>query len=95
MKRVQVSEIASVIDDVRKGQTVEIADGDKVVAKLVAAEEDPQKKLKERVERLIAEGKMRRGTGTLPPDFFTRPLPKFESGTGSNAVLEEREESPW
>ena len=49
----------------------------------------PVKTLEEHVEELIAQGKARRGTGTLPDDFLTRSLPKAEKSV-LEQLLEDR-----
>ena len=74
MKTVQLSELGAVAEDVRNGETVEIRDGETVVAKVV-----PFLRLtvEERLAELEKEGLVRPGSGEpLPDDFFTRPLPK-------------------
>lgn len=89
MKTVQLSELGALADDVRNGETIEIVDGEKPVAHV----RPYQAALKANLDRLVAEGKARRGTGKLPPDFFTRPRPKLE-GSVVEDILKEREESP-
>ena len=90
MRRVQVSEIASVLEEVQKGETFEVVDGDKLVATL-SPPEDPQKELKEHIERLIAEGKATRGTGKLSLDFLKQH--RLDIGGGAvEELLKEREE---
>lgn len=90
MKIVQLSELGALADDVRNGETIEIVDGEKHVARLIP----DQTALKEHLDQMVAEGKMHRGTGKLPDDFFTRPRPKFKESI-LEALLKEREESPW
>lgn len=91
MKRVQVSEIASVLAEVQKGETFEVVDGDRLVATL-SPPEDPQKELKEHIERMIAEGKIRRGTGKVSLDFLKEH--RLDLGGGAvDELLKEREES--
>ena len=43
---------------------------------------------------LERRGLLKRGTGKLPKDFWTRPLPKLK-GSLVEALLKEREEAPW
>jgi antitoxin (DNA-binding transcriptional repressor) of toxin-antitoxin stability system len=77
MKSVQVNELREHLDDyieaAKQGEHVEIVEGTSVVARIVRAETE-----EEHFERLVREGKIERGTGRLPDDFLTRPLPKFE-----------------
>ena len=46
-------------------------------------------RLEERIDELARQGKVRKGTGTLPDDFFTRPLPEAESSV-LEQLLEDR-----
>ena len=74
MKTVQLSELGAVAEDVRNGETVEVRDGETVVAKVVPFRTST---IEERVEELERQGLVRRGSGEpLPDDFFTRPRPK-------------------
>lgn len=72
MKSVQLSELGALAEDVRNGEELEVRDGGRVVARVV-----PERELtdEERIDELVRQGKARRGTGKLPEDFFTRPLP--------------------
>lgn len=87
MKRVQWSELATVAEDVRSGAEIEVLDGERVVAKVVPFREQT---IAERIDELVAQGKARRGTGTLPDSFFTDPLLKFDSGSVVEQLLEDR-----
>lgn len=86
MKSVQLSELGPVAEDVRKGETVEVRDGERVVATLAPMHEQT---IEERIEELVQQGKARRGTGQLPPDFLTRPLPKARASV-LQQLLEDR-----
>ena len=90
MKTVQLSELGALAEDVKKGETIEVLDGDKRIARIVSMPD--QTELMKHLDQLAAEGKLHRGTGKLPPDFFTRPRPKFE-GSVLDELLKEREES--
>ena len=48
----------------------------------------------ERLARLEQKGIIRRGSGKLPPDFLTRPLPKFD-GSVLEQLLEDRRKNDW
>ncbi len=101
MRSAQVSELKErleeVIEAVRNGETVEIREGEKAVAKFVPSianrvlpEISPdQKALAANLDELVNQGKATRGTGTLPDDFFTRPLPKAEASV-LDQLLEDR-----
>jgi antitoxin (DNA-binding transcriptional repressor) of toxin-antitoxin stability system len=103
MRSAQVSELKErldeVIEAVRNGETVEIKEGAATVAELVPKldthlkQPNPdQTALEAHLDELVRQGKARRGTGTLPDDFFTRPLPKFEGGSVLDQLLRDRKE---
>lgn len=48
-------------------------------------------KPEEHLHHLEAKGLIKRGTGTLGPDFWTRPRPKDPEGEVMRALLDERE----
>jgi antitoxin (DNA-binding transcriptional repressor) of toxin-antitoxin stability system len=48
-----------------------------------------QTALKTHLDDLVRQGKARRGTGTLPPDFLTRPLARAKKSV-LEALLEDR-----
>ncbi|HYC90346.1 MAG TPA: hypothetical protein VEO54_14105 [Thermoanaerobaculia bacterium] len=74
MKTVQLSELGAVAEDVRKGETVEVRDGERVVAQVVPF---PQTGIDERINELEQRGFVRPGSGEpFGDDFFTRALPK-------------------
>jgi hypothetical protein len=58
----------------------------------VAAAHRDQPALHAHLEELVRQSKARRGTGTLPADFFTRSRPKFEGGSVLDQLLRDREE---
>ncbi len=129
MRSAQVSELKErleeVIEAVRNGETVEIREGEKLIADVVpsvascglryatlsgpekivrsigqgseirdgaaaaVAESVDQSALEKHLDKLVREGKARRGTRTLPPDFLTRPLPKAKKSV-LEALLEDR-----
>jgi hypothetical protein len=89
MKTVQLSELGPLAEEIRKGETIDVVDGEQHVATI----EPYQAALKAHIDRLVAEGKARRGTGKLPDDFFTRPRPTFGDSV-LDALIEERE-SGW
>ena len=89
MKSVQLSELGPLAEDVRKGETVEVRDGERVVATVVPLY---QAELEARVQELAAQGLVRLGSGEpFPEDFFTRPLPKADRSV-LEQLLADREE---
>ena len=48
-----------------------------------------QQTFEERIEELVQQGKARKGTSKLPPDFLTRPLPKAKRSV-LEQLLEDR-----
>jgi prevent-host-death family protein len=78
------------LDRVKAGEEVVITDRGTPVAKLVpipAAEVDEEGRLKD----LERRGLMRRGVGSLPPDFWDWPRPEDPGGLVLEALLEERD----
>ena len=88
MKTVQLSELGPLAEEIRKGETIDVVDGEKHVGQFVPDQAAQQA----HIDRLVAEGKARRGTGRLPEDFFERPRPTFTQSV-LEALLEERERS--
>jgi antitoxin (DNA-binding transcriptional repressor) of toxin-antitoxin stability system len=104
MRSVQLSELKErldeVIEAVKNGETVEIREGITPFAQFVpkTATDNPsqtnpaQTALEAHIDELVRQGKARRGTGKLPDDFFTRPLPKFKGGSVLEQLLRDRKE---
>ncbi|MGZ8779527.1 MAG: hypothetical protein ACXW31_06350 [Thermoanaerobaculia bacterium] len=89
MKSVQLSELGPVAEDVRRGETVEVRDGERVVGTLSPLQ---QADLEARVQELAAQGLVRLGSGKpFPDDFFTRPLPGAGAGV-LDQLLRDRED---
>lgn len=84
MKSVQLSELGALAEDVRNGEQVIVRDGEKVVARLV-----PERRVEEDIDELVRQGKAKKGTGSLPDDFFTRPRPKADKSV-LQQLLEDR-----
>jgi antitoxin (DNA-binding transcriptional repressor) of toxin-antitoxin stability system len=93
MKSVQLSELGPVADEVRNGETIEIRDGEQVVAKVVPLR--PPYSAEAYIDELVAQGKATKGTGVLPDWFFTDPLPVSESGSVLEQLLEDRRSRDW
>lgn len=85
MKTVQLSELGALAEEIRKGERIEIVDGETHVGQFVP----DQAAWDAHIDRLVAEGKAWRGTGKLPDDFFTRPLAKCDASV-VEALLEDR-----
>jgi antitoxin (DNA-binding transcriptional repressor) of toxin-antitoxin stability system len=94
-----------VIEAVKNGETVEICEGDAFLADVVprsngdSPRESPpndnramhpdQAALYAHLDELVRQGKARRGTGKLPDDFLTRPLPEAKKSVVEQ-LLEDR-----
>jgi hypothetical protein len=61
--------------------------------KTVAAE--PQTRLERRVEMLAAQGKLKKGTGTMPDHLFKEMPPSLPEPHGALAQLLEDRERGW
>ncbi len=86
--------LSKLLRKVRHGESVLILDRNVPVARLEplatgSAEADEAKLLE-----LERRGILKRGTGKLPKDFWTRPRPKLK-GSAVQALLDEREESRY
>ncbi len=79
---------------VKEGETVTITERGIPIARLEPMQDldDPDG----RIARLERAGILRRGTGTLPDEFFTMPLPEVsgEGPWGSESIIKERR-SGW
>lgn len=84
-----MSELGPVAEDVRKGETVEVRDGERIVGTLTPLQ---QADLEARVQELAEQGLVRLGSREpFPEDFFTRPLPGAGAGV-LDQLLRDREE---
>jgi hypothetical protein len=84
MKTLDLADVSRLPEELKDGEVIELRDGGQTIATVT-----PMQTLEQRIEELIVQGKARRGTGKLPADFFTRPLPKAEKSV-LEALLEER-----
>lgn len=85
MRNANISELRNhlsrYLDHVRKGGVVRIFDRDRLIAEIVplgARKHSKDEAEEERLRRLEREGKIIRGTGKLPPDFF-KNRPKIDA----------------
>jgi prevent-host-death family protein len=87
--------LSKFLDLVRKGETIEILDRKTPIARLtpIAPSMKPGKDgISPWMRKLAKEGKVRLGTGKLPPDFFDK-LPGSKDVRIVEALLEERRNS--
>ncbi|MBV8518903.1 MAG: hypothetical protein JO197_16020 [Acidobacteria bacterium] len=92
MTTIQLSDLdPATAEKVRNGETIEVRDGEKTVARVVPAHDQA---IEERIDELVRQGKARRGTGTLPDWFFTERPPKFE-GSVLEQLLADRRKNDW
>ncbi|HEY0371748.1 MAG TPA: type II toxin-antitoxin system Phd/YefM family antitoxin [Thermoanaerobaculia bacterium] len=86
MKTLELADVSRLPEELKSGETIELIDDGKVVAQVVPAHVQT---FDERMNELVREGRVRKGTGTLPPDFLTRILPKAEASV-LEQLLEDR-----
>jgi hypothetical protein len=91
VKTVQLSELGAVAEDVRKGETVEVRDGERVVATVVPT---PVMTDEEWLDEMERQGKITRGTGKLPDWFLEERPPKFD-GSVLEQLLADRRKNDW
>jgi len=87
MKTLDLADVSRLPEELEDGEPIELRDGDRAVAKVIPIR---QQTLEERIDELVAQGKARRGTGTLPDWFFTAPRPKCENGSVLEQLLSDR-----
>ena len=94
MTTVQLADLREHLDEVveavRNGETVALADGERRVAMVVPEQAPSEMTNDEMIDRLVRAGvATRHGTGRIPKEFFDLPLPKAEASV-LEALLEER-----
>jgi antitoxin (DNA-binding transcriptional repressor) of toxin-antitoxin stability system len=102
MKSASVGELKENLDQfldlVQSGERIEITNGTERVAYLEPVRtteerdlptDDADKTMEEIIDQLVASGVVTRGTGDLPSDFLTRPLPKLGFSL-LESILEDR-----
>jgi prevent-host-death family protein len=86
--------LSALLDEVKAGETVTITERGVPIARIEPMPQaaDPDGRL----ARLERDGLVRRGTGTLPAEFFTMPIPEVtgDGPTASELIIEERR-SGW
>ncbi|MBA2586789.1 MAG: type II toxin-antitoxin system prevent-host-death family antitoxin [Chthoniobacterales bacterium] len=86
--------LSKLIKRVRHGESILILDRNVPVARLEPLPPGGRDADEARLLDLERRGLLKRGTGKLPKDFWTRPLPKFKKSV-VQALLDERNEAPW
>jgi prevent-host-death family protein len=86
--------LSKLIRKVRHGESVLILDRNVPVARLEPLRPGSEEGDEARLAELERRGLLKSGTGKLPKDFFTRPLPKFKKSVVQE-LLEERNEALW
>jgi antitoxin (DNA-binding transcriptional repressor) of toxin-antitoxin stability system len=86
MKTLDLADVGKLAEELKDGEEIVLRDGERTVATVTPVKAQT---IEERIEELIAQGKARRGTGVLPEDFLTRPLPKAEASV-LEQLLEDR-----
>lgn len=96
MRTVNIAELknrlSAYITYAKAGETIVIRDRNTAVAQLVPLPVDDDLSQEER--ELVASGLMRKGKRPWDPAaFFRMPWPKVEGNAGTQAILDDREES--
>lgn len=86
--------LSKLLKKVRHGESVLILDRNIPVARIEPLPPGSREADEAKLIELERRGLLKRGTGKLPKDFWTRPLPKFK-GSVVQALLDERNEAPW
>jgi antitoxin (DNA-binding transcriptional repressor) of toxin-antitoxin stability system len=97
VKRASISEaknrFSQLIDGLKGGSPVLIVDRGRPVARLDRVTNGPESDSDGRLARLVREGIVRPGRGSLPKDFFTARPPRSKGGASVlRTLLEERRE---
>jgi antitoxin (DNA-binding transcriptional repressor) of toxin-antitoxin stability system len=87
-------QFSRLVREVRSGETVVIYDRDEPVAILSPVPEGFVGTAGERLEAMAREGQVVLGTG-VAPDWFLRLPPRKPVEGALEALLAERDESPW
>jgi prevent-host-death family protein len=95
MKKASITEaknnLSALIAGLANGSPVLIVDRGRPVARLEPISGEEQDSDEGRLARLVRQGVVRPGRGTLPKDFFKTKLPRPQkSGSVVEALLEER-----
>lgn len=91
MRKLELTDLHRLADQIRKGEMFELWLNGRAIARV---EPLPEETLAERVDRLAADGMVRKGTGELPDWFFEEELPRF-SGSVLQQLLDDRRSRDW
>lgn len=86
MKTLDLADVSRLPEELKSGEEIELRDGGRAVATVVPVQ---RQTIEERIDELARQGKVRKGTGKLPDDFFTRPRPRA-SASVLEQLLEDR-----
>ncbi len=86
--------LSKLLKKVRHGESVLILDRNVPVARLEPLPPGSPEADEAKLIELERRGLLKRGTGKLPKDFWTRPLPKLK-GSLVKTLLKQREEARW
>ncbi len=86
--------LSKLLKKVKHGESVLILDRNVPVARLEPLAPGSTEADEAKLLDLERRGLLKRETGKLPKNFWTRPLPKLK-GSLVEALLKEREETPW
>ncbi len=86
--------LSKLLKKVRHGQSVLILDRNIPVARLEPLPPGSKEGDEAKLLDLERRGLLRRGTGKLPKDFWTRPRPKFK-GSVVETLIKMRREARW
>lgn len=92
MKTLDLADVSRLPEELKSGETIELVDGGKLVAKVFPID---HRTIEERIDELARQGKVTKGTGTLPDWFFTERPPKFEGGSVLEQLLKDRKSRDW
>ena len=98
MKKASITEaknrLSALIDGLKGGSPVLIVDRGRPVARLEPVASPSEKDPEGRLSRLVREGIVRPGRGSVPRELFTDQPPRPKGGASAvRALLEERRES--
>jgi len=91
MKTLDLADLSRLPEELKSGEEIELRDGGKAVATVVPVH---RQTIEERIDELARQGKVRKGTGTLPAWFFEERPPKFPSSV-LEQLMHDRYSKDW
>lgn len=92
VKTVRLAELGALAEDIRKGETIKVVDGDKTVATVSPTQQKTDDEILDEMER---DGIVTRGSREPLPDwFFTERPPKFPERVLEQS-LKDRRKNDW